>query len=53
MKKQIEVWEGIVEESKSFYTEGWVIDSDKIEDIVDTISDYKHKKVRVTIEVIE
>ena len=52
MKKQIDVWEGVVYHIDDVEPH-WEIGVDDIEDIDVAISKLRGKKVRVTIEVIE
>lgn len=54
MKKQIEVWEGVLREADddSYYS-GLVIDGDTLDSIIESINCLEDKKIRITVEVIE
>ena len=54
MKKQIDVWEGVISYKEEYGVLSQFIDDDNIETaLIEYLDLFEDKKVRVTIEVIE
>lgn len=53
MRKQIEAWEGRLVKSDSMYYDGLAIDTDTLDEIMDSIKSYEGKKIRIIVEVID